>query len=306
MGDPLVTTDIRRPRAGLGRGLASLIPVGPSLPEAPVDAPVREVPIERIVVNPYQPRATFDAHDIEALAQSIATHGVLQPVLLTETPEGWRLIAGERRLRASVRAGLTTIPAVIRSADEQDQLALALVENLQRSDLNALDEAAAFRRLMDEFGLTQEQVAQQVGRTRAAVSNTLRLLAVAPELQDALRAGRISEGHARALAGLPDHAEQVRLLALVEQRGLSVRQTEQLVRQQARTDASTSRVSPARAGDPDLEHMTARLRENLGTKVVLTPGRKGGRIIIDWYESDDLLRLYERLAGVDRAEGMTR
>jgi ParB family chromosome partitioning protein len=306
MGDPLVTTDIRRPRAGLGRGLASLIPVGPSLPEAPVDAPVREVPIERIVVNPYQPRATFDAHDIEALAQSIATHGVLQPVLLTETPEGWRLIAGERRLRASVRAGLTTIPAVIRSADEQDQLALALVENLQRSDLNALDEAAAFRRLMDEFGLTQEQVAQQVGRTRAAVSNTLRLLAVAPELQDALRAGRISEGHARALAGLPDHAEQVRLLALVEQRGLSVRQTEQLVRQQARTDAITSRVSPARAGDPDLEHMTARLRENLGTKVVLTPGRKGGRIIIDWYESDDLLRLYERLAGVDRAEGMTR
>jgi ParB family chromosome partitioning protein len=306
MGDPLVTTDIRRPRAGLGRGLASLIPVGPSLPEAPVDAPVREVPIERIAVNPYQPRATFDAHDIEALAQSIATHGVLQPVLLTETPEGWRLIAGERRLRASVRAGLTTIPAVIRSADEQDQLALALVENLQRSDLNALDEAAAFRRLMDEFGLTQEHVAQQVGRTRAAVSNTLRLLGVAPELQDALRAGRISEGHARALAGLPDHAEQVRLLALVEQRGLSVRQTEQLVRQQARTDASTSRVSPARAGDPDLEHMTARLRETLGTKVVLTPGRKGGRIIIDWYESDDLLRLYERLAGVDRAEGMTR
>jgi ParB family chromosome partitioning protein len=306
MGDPLVTTDIRRPRAGLGRGLASLIPVGPSLPEAPVDAPVREVPIERIVVNPYQPRATFDADDIEALAQSIATHGVLQPVLLTETPEGWRLIAGERRLRASVRAGLTTIPAVIRSADEQDQLALALVENLQRSALNALDEAAAFRRLMDEFGLTQEQVAQQVGRTRAAVSNTLRLLAVAPELQDALRAGRISEGHARALAGMPDHAEQVRLLALVEQRGLSVRQTEQLVRQRPRTDASTSRVSPARAGDPDLEHMTARLRETLGTKVVLTPGRKGGRIIIDWYESDDLLRLYERLAGVDRAEGMTR
>jgi ParB family chromosome partitioning protein len=306
MGDPLVTTDIRRPRAGLGRGLASLIPVGPSLPEAPVDAPVREVPIERIVVNPYQPRATCDADDIEALAQSIATHGVLQPVLLTETPEGWRLIAGERRLRASVRAGLTTIPAVIRSADEQDQLALALVENLQRSALNALDEAAAFRRLMDEFGLTQEQVAQQVGRTRAAVSNTLRLLAVAPELQDALRAGRISEGHARALAGMPDHAEQVRLLALVEQRGLSVRQTEQLVRQRPRTDASTSRVSPARAGDPDLEHMTARLRETLGTKVVLTPGRKGGRIIIDWYESDDLLRLYERLAGVDRAEGMTR
>ena len=233
MGDPVVTTDTRRPRAGLGRGLASLIPVGPSASAPPADAPVREVPIERILVNPYQPRGTFHEADLEALAQSIATHGVLQPVLLTETPEGLRLIAGERRLRASRLAGRTTIPAVIRSADEQQQLAFALVENLQRSDLNALDEAKAFRRLIDEFGLTQEQVAQQVGRTRAAVSNTLRLLSVAPALQDALRAGRITEGHARALAGLADHADQERLLALVEQRGLSVRQTEQLVRRAA-------------------------------------------------------------------------
>ena len=301
-----MTTETRRPRAGLGRGLASLIPVGPALPEPPAGAPVREIPIERIHVNPYQPRATFDAEDIEALAQSIATHGVLQPVLVMETNEGWRLIAGERRLRASTRAGLRTIPAVIRTADEQDQLALALVENLQRSDLNALDEAMAFRRLMDEFALTQEQVAQQVGRTRAAVSNTLRLLAVAPDIQDALRAGRISEGHARALAGMPDHADQVRLLALVEQRGLSVRQTEQLVRQQPRMDTHTAPTGSARPADPDLEHMTALLRDALGTKVVLTPGRKGGRIIIDWYESDDLMRLYERLAGDDRVGGITR
>ncbi len=307
MGDTLMTTDTRRPRAGLGRGLASLIPVGPADPEAPADAAVREVPIERILANPYQPRTTFDDDDIAALAASIATHGVLQPVLLTETPDGLRLIAGERRLRASSRAGLTTIPAVVRSADEQQQLALALVENLQRSDLNALDEAVAFRRLIDEFELTQEQVAHQVGRTRAAIANTLRLLAVAPELQEALRAGRITEGHARALAGMPYHADQVRLLAVVEQRGLSVRQTEQLVRQQPRTDGVTSTKSrAARPDDPDLEHMTARLRESLGTKVVLTPGRKGGRIIIDWYESDDLARLYERLVGDDRVGGMTR
>jgi ParB family chromosome partitioning protein len=308
MGDALMTADTRRPRAGLGRGLASLIPVGPAEPGVPADTPVREVPIERIVANPYQPRTTFDDDDIAALAASIATHGVLQPVLLTETPDGLRLIAGERRLRAASIAGLTTIPAVVRSADEQQQLALALVENLQRSDLNALDEAVAFRRLIDEFGLTQEQVAHQVGRTRAAVANTIRLLAVAPELQDALRAGRITEGHARALAGMPDHPGQVRLLAIVEQRGLSVRQTEQLVRQQPRTDGVTSgTMSRAdRPGDPDLEHMTARLRETLGTKVVLTPGRKGGRIIIDWYESDDLARLYERLVGDDRVGGMTR
>jgi ParB family chromosome partitioning protein len=267
---------------------------------------VREIPVERILANPYQPRGTFPDADLEALTQSIRTHGVLQPVLLTETPDGLRLIAGERRLRASKRAGLATIPAVIRSADEQQQLALALVENVQRSDLNALDEAQAFRRLIDEFGLTQEQVAHQVGRTRAAVSNTLRLLAIAPELQDALREGRITEGHARALAGMPAHADQVRLLGVVEQRGLSVRQTEQLVRQQPRPDASaTPRSRTTRPEDPDLEHMTARLRETLGTKVVLTPGRKGGRIIIDWYESDDLARLYERLVGDDHG-GMTR
>ncbi len=301
-----MTTDTRRPRAGLGRGLASLIPVGPATSDASADAPIREVAIEHILVNPYQPRATFDDADLEALTQSIAIHGVLQPVLLTETPDGLRLIAGERRLRASKRAGRSTIPAVIRSTDHQQQLALALVENLQRADLNALDEAQAFRRLIDEFGLTQEQVAHQIGRTRAAVSNTLRLLAVAPGVQDALRAGRITEGHARALAGMPDHADQVRLLDLVERRGLSVRQTELLVRQQPRPDVATQAARPAREGDPDLEHMTTRLRETLGTKVVLTPGRKGGRIIIDWYESDDLMRLYERLAGDDRVGGTTR
>lgn len=307
MGDPLMTTDTRRSRTGLGRGLASLIPAGPP-DDAPVARPagaaVREIPIERILPNPYQPRRSFAEEDLRALADSIATHGVLQPVLLTETAQGYRLIAGERRLRASQLAGRDTIPAIVRTADEQQQLALALVENLQRADLNALDEAHAFRRLIDEFELTQEQVAQQVGRSRAAVTNTLRLLSVAPALQDALRAGRITEGHARALAGMSDHADQERLLALVEQRQLSVRQTEQLVRQHARAGetraAEPDQARPGRVDDPDLEHITTRLREALGTKVVLTPGRKGGRIIIDWYESDDLMRLYERLAGGDR------
>lgn len=296
-----MTTDTRRPRTGLGRGLASLIPAAPEdLGSPAVGASVREVAIERIVANPYQPRRGFDEADLEALADSIRTHGVLQPVLVTDTPEGLRLIAGERRLRASQLAGRTTIPVVIRSADEQQQLALALVENLQRADLNALDEALAFRRLIDEFGLTQEQVAQQVGRSRAAIANTLRLLAVAPALQDALRAGRITEGHARALAGMSRHDDQERLLAIVEQRGLSVRQTEQLVRAEAKaaaTPATPAVPRPTADDDPDLDRMTTHLREALGTKVVLSPGRKGGRIIIDWYESDDLMRLYERLAG---------
>jgi ParB family chromosome partitioning protein len=299
-----MTTDTRRPRSGLGRGLASLIPVAEA-----TAATVQEVSISRILANPYQPRAVFPEDELDALTASIAAHGVLQPVVLTETSEGFRLIAGERRLRASVRAGRTTIPAVIRTADEQEQLALALVENLQRSDLNPMDEAVAFRRLMDEFGLTQEQVAQQVGRSRAAIANTLRLLAVAPAVQEALRGGRITEGHARALAGLAEHADQEALLGQVERRSLSVRQTEQLVRAHA-APRGTSDAAHAdgrvRGDDPDLEHMTTRLREALGTKVVLSPGRTGGRIIIDWYEGDDLVRLYELLAGGDRVGGEPR
>ncbi len=297
-----MTADTKRPRAGLGRGLASLIPItSPDTPGGSPDEAVREIPVERILANPYQPRTSFPDEDLEALAQSIAQHGVLQPIVVTETTDGFRLVAGERRLRASLLAGRPTIPAVIRTTDEQQQLELALVENLQRSDLNALDEAFAFRKLMDEFGLTQEQVAHRVGRSRAAIANTLRLLSVASALQDALRAGRITEGHARALAGVTDHAAQERLLAQVEQRQLSVRQTEALVRQHVRATALDAHDSPrataAPAEDPDLERMTHRLRETLGTKVVLTPGRKGGRIIIDWYGSDDLMRLYERLAG---------
>jgi ParB family chromosome partitioning protein len=296
-----MTADTKRPRAGLGRGLASLIPMAPpGTPGDPLDGPIREIPVERIAANPYQPRTSFPDDDLEALTASILEHGVLQPVVVTETTDGFRLVAGERRLRASLRAGRPTIPAVIRTADEQQQLELALVENLQRSDLNALDEAFAFRRLMDEFGLTQEQVAHRVGRSRAAIANTLRLLSVATALQEALRTGRITEGHARALAGVPDHATQERLLAQVERRQLSVRQTEALVREQVRAagpDAQDPSRSTGRMEDPDLERMTHRLRETLGTKVVLTPGRKGGRIVIDWYGSDDLMRLYERLAG---------
>ncbi len=305
MGDPLMTTDTRRGRTGLGRGLAALIPQGDT---DPLVTAVREVDIERIRTNPFQPRRDFPEQGLQDLAESIRVHGVLQPVLLTDTADGYRLIAGERRLRASVLAGRTTIPAVIRSTGEQDQLALALVENVQRSDLNALEEAVAFRRLIDEFGLTQEQVAQQVGRSRASIANTLRLLGVAPEAQDAVRAGRVTEGHARALAGLPDHDAQRTALAVVERRTLSVRQTEQLVRELLASTISTATDQTATAGppimsaetDPDLEHLARQLRDALGTRVELAPSRSGGRIIISWYGADDLMRLCERLAGGDR------
>ena len=293
MGDTGMTTETRRTQGGLGRGLASLIPTTG-------ETPAREVEIARIRINPRQPRGDFDTDQLQALAASIAIHGVLQPVLLTQVDGGFQLIAGERRLRASVMAGKHTIPAVVRTADEQSQLSLALVENLQRADLNALDEARAFRQLMDEFGLTQEQVAQRIGRSRAAIANTMRLLSVVQAIQDAVRAGRISEGHARALASLTDHQEQQRTLALVERRSLSVRQTEQLVKEQLAVRATAPPVVASVDGDPDLEHMTAILREALGTRVTLAPGKRGGRIIITWFEADDLMRLCERLAGGDR------
>ncbi len=289
-----VTTEARRSHGGLGRGLASLIPTA-------ANAPTQDIDIDRIAVNPWQPRRRFDDEHLRSLASSIAQHGVLQPVVLTESDSGYQLIAGERRLRASVMAGKRTIPAVIRTADEQSRLSLALVENLQRADLNPLDEARAFRQLIDEFGLTQEQVAHRVGRSRAAIANTLRLLSVAQAVQDAVSAGSISEGHARAIAGLADHADQEQTLDIVQRKALSVRQTESLVR--SGQQPTRRRATPQSSGaddDPDIERMTSRLRDVLGTRVTLAPGKRGGRIIITWFEPDDLMRLYDHLAGGDR------
>jgi ParB family chromosome partitioning protein len=273
--------------------------VTPPEPIAPPPPGQREIPVAAIKRNPYQPRGRFEIDELRSLSESVAQHGVLQPIVVTEVEGGFQLIAGERRTRAAELAGLTMIPAVVRSADEQQQLALALVENLQRSDLNAMDEARAFKQLMDEFGLTQEDVARRVGRSRPAITNTLRLLLVSPEVQDAVEDRRISEGHARALAGLDDHAAQDLALGLVEDRGLSVRQTEQLVREVAAGSMLQTAARPV-ATDPDIERLEADLRDSLGTKVSLIAGRRGGRITITWYDEDDLARLVDRLTGGQR------
>jgi ParB family chromosome partitioning protein len=277
-----------RPSA-LGRGLASLIPGRAGAVEAPTD-----IPLDRIVANPYQPRRSMAGAELEALAASVAEHGVLQPILVTETLEGYRLVAGERRVRAARLAGLTRIPAVVRELADRHQLELALVENVQRSDLNALEEARAYRQLIDEFDYSQEEVAQKVGRARSTVANTLRLLDLDPVLQAAVADDTISEGHARAMAGL-DSPGQIGLLPVVIARGLSVRQVEELVR---RLQAPTSRAeAPARAGDPDAERVEEDLRRALGTKVSLARTRRGGRIVIEFYSDEELGRLYERLTG---------
>jgi ParB family transcriptional regulator, chromosome partitioning protein len=277
-----------RPTA-LGRGLGSLIPGRAGAVEA-----AAEIPLDRITVNPYQPRGSVDGAELEALAASIAEHGVLQPILVTETLEGYRLVAGERRVRAARIAGLARIPAVVRQLAEQHQLELALVENIQRADLGPLDEAGAYRRLIDEFGLTQEQVARKVGRARSTIANSLRLLELDPVVQAAIADGRISEGHARAMAGLAGPA-QAGLLDTVIARGISVRQTEELARRLGRPKPGPSGMT--RPADPDSDRVEEDLRRALGTKVSLARTRRGGRIVIEFYSDEELGRLYDRLTG---------
>ncbi len=274
---------------GLGRGLASLIPQ-----RTPGEPVVLDLPVSRIRPNPQQPRKRFDADGIEALTASITEHGILQPILVTEVVDGYQLIAGERRLRAAQAAGLDRIPAVVRQLADRDQLELALVENLQREDLDPLETADAYRRLIDDFGLDQDAVATRVGRARSTVANTLRLLDLAPGIQEAVADGRLSEGHGRALGGLPTELQD-RVLDSVTGQELSVRQTEELVRR-LRTPRPAAREQKGRS-DPDLERVEEDLRLALGTKVSLARSRRGGRIVIEYYSDEELGRLYERLTG---------
>jgi ParB family chromosome partitioning protein len=286
-----VTVKADRSGSALGRGLASLIPQRQTNPAAVV-----EVPLARVTPNPWQPRRHMDDEGLEELAASIREHGVLQPVLVTETLEGYQLVAGERRVRAAQLAGLDRIPALVRQLADRDQLEVALVENVQRADLDPIDEATAYRQLIDEFGLTQEGVAERVGKSRASVANTVRLLELHPDVQAAIAEGRLSEGHGRALGGLPADG-QGHVLGTVLGQGLSVRQTEELVRRlREPREARTAKPAAARL-DPDLERVEEDLRQRLGTKVSLSRSRKGGRIVIEYYSDEELGRLYERLIG---------
>ena len=274
---------------GLGRGLSSLIP------QRSQQVATTEIPLSRIRPNPRQPRQRMDAAELEALATSVREHGVLQPILVTETIDGYQLVAGERRFRASQMAGLERIPAVIRQLADREQLELALVENLQREDLGPLEEAHAYRSLVMEFELTHEQIAQRVGRAKSTIANTLRLLDLDPAVQAALSEGRITEGHARAIAGLPIE-QQARVAATVAEQQFSVRQTEELVRRLREPRPAPTAATPARL-DPDLERVEEDLRRRLGTKVTLARSRKGGRIIIEFYSDEELAQLYDRLIG---------
>ncbi|MEN6480452.1 MAG: ParB/RepB/Spo0J family partition protein [Anaerolineales bacterium] len=279
-------------RRGLGRGLDALIPE-----TAPQTDRLREVPLEAISPNPLQPRTHFAEDELQELAASIREVGLIQPLIvqLVSTEPGqaehYRLITGERRWRAARLAGLTSVPVVVKDASPQEMLELALVENIQRADLNPLEEAAAYQQLADEFGLTQDKIAKRVGRSRASVANTMRLLRLPEEVRAGLLNGDISEGHARALLMLEDADEQVLAYRTVQRRSLSVRQTEELVR---RLQSPPQDVPRRTRRTPETEALERRLRNALGTKVELFRSRKGGRVVIHFYSEDDLQVLLDR------------
>lgn len=290
-------------RRGLGRGLSSLIPTT-SVAEGPAGAPtpagLRLLPLDHIGPNPRQPRQAIAPEALAELAASIKEHGLLQPIIVTAAlpsdPTPYLIIAGERRWRAARLAGLSDVPVVVKEASPQNMLELALVENIQRADLNPLEEAAAFDTLIAEFGLTQEQVAERVGKSRATVANIVRLLRLPDPVKNAVVEGHIHEGHARALLGLSDPKVMVEALDLIINRGLSVRQTEELIRR-------LNTPAPPRPADdeddlsasPETKALEGRLRDHLGTKVNLFRTRKGGRIVIHFYSEEELADLYDKL-----------
>jgi ParB family chromosome partitioning protein len=277
-------------RRALGKGLGSLIPEPP--PAAAPSEAVRYLDPEAMVPNRFQPREAFQAESLEQLTDSIRRNGLLQPILVRPLDGGYEIIAGERRWRAAIQAGLKRIPAVVQSVTEDKALELALVENLQRQDLDAIEEARAFKLLTDRFGLTQEEVASMVGRSRPAVANALRLLKLPADIQELIQSGTLTRGHARALLALED-PEEIRKLAAELQGDLkSVRSTERAARE--RGSRSTSRAGGGQ--DPNVHAAQERLLQKLGAKVRIHCDSKGrGRIEIGFGSQEELSRLYDGL-----------
>lgn len=281
-------------KKALGKGLGALLPE--SLPKIlPIERETTlEIPLERIVPNRYQPRQTFKPGELSQLAESVKHNGVLQPVLVRRKADGlYELIAGERRYRAAKLAGLKTIPAVVRNSSDGQSMELALIENLQREDLNPMEEARAYYRLVTEFGLTQEGLAQRFGKDRSSVANSLRLLNLPNEIKELVESMRISMGHAKVLLGLSRPELQLKLAKRILEEQLSVRQAEQLIASELKTGKSKSTARKLTAY-PDLEE---KLRKRLGTKVGIHKGRKGGRIEIHYFEPVELDRLVDMLLG---------
>ncbi len=278
-------------KSRLGRGLEALIP----LPgEGGAEQGVLEVELSAVTPNPRQPRSRIRDEDLADLAASIQEHGIIQPLIVTRVADGYQLIAGERRWRAARLAGLAKVPVLVKNAAPREMLELALVENVQRADLNPLEEAQAYSQLVEEFGLTQDDVARRVGKSRVAVTNTLRLLKAAPAVQEAVLNRTLSEGHARALLGLERPEMQEAALKVVLKQGLNVRQTEELVRRLLRQGPAKRAPQPP---SPQTRALESRFQEALGTRVNLVRRGQRGRLVIHFYSDEELDALYERIVG---------
>jgi ParB family transcriptional regulator, chromosome partitioning protein len=282
-------------KGGLGKGLGALIPPGAA--EGLGAGGYQELPVSTIRANRYQPREHFGEEQLSALADSIREVGVLQPVLVRPADDGYGLIAGERRWRAARRAGLQAIPALIRTTDDASALEHALVENVHRADLNALEEAAAYQQLIEDFGLTHEQVAARVGRSRVAITNTLRLLQLPPAIQKMIQEDTVKGGHARALLGTPDRAFQEQLARRVVNEGLSVRAVEDAVRAHTGDAKRAPSAAPGQLRPPGLLELEELLGDYLETRVKITVGGKQGKITVDFADLADLERLYRVVTG---------
>ena len=281
-------------KGGLGKGLGALIPAGAA--EGLGAGGYQELPVSTIRPNRYQPREHFGEEQLSALADSIREVGVLQPVLVRPADDGYELIAGERRWRAARRAGLQAIPALIRTTDDASALEHALVENVHRADLNALEEAAAYQQLIEDFHLTHEQVAARVGRSRVAITNTLRLLQLPPAIQKMIQEDTLKGGHARALLGTPDRAFQEQLARRVVNEGLSVRAVEDAVRAHG-DEPKRGAAAPGRLRPPGFLELEELLGDYLETRVKISVGGKHGKITIDFADLKDLERLYRVVTG---------
>lgn len=282
-------------RKGLGKGLDALIPTG-AKNTAPVLSGVggvQQVAVEAIQPNPRQPRVSFKEEELSELAASIKEHGVIQPLIVTPNSDGtFTLIAGERRWQASQKAGLRTVPVITRQASNQQMLEVALIENVQRADLNSMEEAEAYRQLVEEFGLSHEAVAKRVGKSRVAITNTLRLMSLADVVKQALVDGKITEGHARALLALSTQKAQTSALQTIINLAFNVRQTEEYIRKLAGNKPIKAR-KPLR--NADVNDVEKRLQRSLGTKVALKHGKKGGTVTIYYYSGEELDALIDKL-----------
>jgi ParB family transcriptional regulator, chromosome partitioning protein len=317
---------VSQQRRGLGKGLGALIPTAPAgeepapRPETPADgdslepilvagAHFTEIPPEKITPNPRQPRQTFDEEALEELAASIRIVGLLQPIVVRELPSGgYELIMGERRLRASKLAGVDSIPAIVRDTTDDDLLRDALMENLHRQQLNALEEAAAYQQLLDDFGATQQELATRIGRSRPHITNTLRLLNLPPAVQRRVAAGVLSAGHARALLGLDSPEKQEALATRIVAEGLSVRAVEELIAlgEGGETKQAVRRKTGNKPVNPRIEELAAELSERYETRVSVNLGPRKGKIVVEFGSLEDLERIIDAMNPDDRPDGTPR